>query len=50
MTRQRYGKQFKIAAAKVILAGEMSVMQLVKEYEINEQPLEYGQISIKSAA
>jgi len=39
MTRKRYDKQFKIAAAKVILSGEMSVKQLSEELEIKDTTL-----------
>jgi transposase len=39
MTRKRYDKQFKVAAAKVIQAGEMSVKQLSRELEIKDTTL-----------
>ena len=39
MARKRYDKQFKIAAAKVILSGEMSVKQLSEELEIKDRTL-----------
>jgi transposase len=39
MTRKRYDKQFKVAAAKVILAGEMSVKQLSSELGIKDTTL-----------
>jgi|GEM_PF-4266271 len=39
MTRKRYDKQFKVAASKVILAGEMSVKQLSEELKIKDTTL-----------
>ena len=39
MARKRYLKQFKIAAAQVILSGEMSVKQLSEELEIKDTTL-----------
>ena len=39
MTRKRYDKQFKVAAAKLILSGEMSVKQLSEELDIKDTTL-----------
>ena len=39
MTRKRYDRQFKVAAAKVILAGEVSVKQLSEELKIKDTTL-----------
>lgn len=39
MTRKRYDKQFKISAAKIILAREMSVKQLSEELRIKDTTL-----------
>lgn len=39
MTRKRYDRQFKISAAKIILAREMSVKQLSEELRIKDTTL-----------
>ena len=41
MTRRRkqYDKQFKIAAAKTVLSGEMSVVDLARELDIKDSTL-----------
>jgi transposase len=36
MTRKRYDRQFKVAAAKVLLSGEMSARQLSEELGIKD--------------
>ncbi|MEC4295548.1 transposase [Adlercreutzia shanghongiae] len=37
--RKRYDKQFKIAAAKTVLSGEMSVVDLARELDIKDSTL-----------
>lgn len=37
--RKRYDKQFKIAAAQVVLSGEMRVVDLAKEHGIKDSTL-----------
>lgn len=37
--RKRYDKQFKIAAAKTVLSGEMRVVDLAKELDIKDSTL-----------
>lgn len=37
--RKRYDKQFKIAVAKTVLSGEMSVADLAKELDIKDSTL-----------
>ena len=37
--RKRYGRQFKIAAAKVVLSGETTVRKLSEELEIKDSTL-----------
>lgn len=39
MTRKRYDRQFKMSAAKIILAREMSVKQLSEELRIKDTTL-----------
>ena len=39
MTRRRYDRQFKIATAKVILEGEITVLDLSKELGIKDTTL-----------
>ena len=48
--RKRCDKQFKIAAARVVLGGEMRAVDLVREPGIKDSPLrrwaqEYGEMS-----
>lgn len=38
-TRKRYDRQFKVAAAKVVLEGEMTVVDLSKELGIKDSTL-----------
>ena len=47
--RRRYDKQFKVAAARVVLSGEMRVVDLAKELGIKDSTLrrwaqEYGEM------
>lgn len=37
--RKRYDKQFKIAAARIVLSGEMRVVDLAKELDIKDSTL-----------
>lgn len=37
--RKRYNKQFKIAAARIVLSGEMRVADLAKELDIKDSTL-----------